>query len=116
MVVAVCIAPSLRNIKKEKSHYISYCPSQLSNGLISLVFNPPSIYLFHTLTFAKLVKRDSILAFCSCVAEQDCVHSDAKLWLIFEWVDQDLKRYMNSCKSKLEPMLIKVGVVWRLNK
>lgn len=40
---------------------------------------------------------------------QNCVHSDSKLWLIFEWVDQDLKRYMNSCKSNLEPMLIKVG-------
>ncbi|CAN0009088.1 unnamed protein product [Pylaiella littoralis] len=38
---------------------------------------------------------------------KNCVHSDAKLWLIFEWVDQDLKRYMNSCKSNLEPMLIK---------
>ncbi|CAM9425944.1 unnamed protein product [Ascophyllum nodosum] len=38
---------------------------------------------------------------------KDCVHSDSKLWLIFEWVDQDLKRYMNSCKQNLEPMLIK---------
>eukprot|EP00904_Undaria_pinnatifida_P002416 jgi/Undpi1/12175/HiC_scaffold_5.g01851.m1 len=37
----------------------------------------------------------------------NCVHSDSKLWLIFEWVDQDLKRYMNSCKQNLEPMLIK---------
>lgn len=42
---------------------------------------------------------------------QNCVHSDAKLWLIFEWVDQDLKRYMNSCKSNLDPMLIKVRYV-----
>lgn len=38
---------------------------------------------------------------------KNCVHSDSKLWLIFEWVDQDLKRYMNSCKQNLEPMLIK---------
>ncbi|CAM9582597.1 unnamed protein product [Laminaria digitata] len=40
-------------------------------------------------------------------ASRNCVHSDSKLWLIFEWVDQDLKRYMNSCKQNLEPMLIK---------
>lgn len=35
------------------------------------------------------------------------MHSESKLWLIFEWVDQDLKKYMNSCKNDLEPMLIK---------
>ena len=46
---------------------------------------------------------------CPTCCFQNCVHSDSKLWLIFEWVDQDLKRYMNSCKSNLEPMLIKVG-------
>lgn len=42
---------------------------------------------------------------------QDCVHSESKLWLIFEWVDQDLKKYMNSCKNDLEPMLVKVSPV-----
>ncbi|CAM9670181.1 unnamed protein product [Choristocarpus tenellus] len=38
---------------------------------------------------------------------KNCIHSDAKLCLIFEWVDQDLKKYMNSCKGMLDPMLVK---------
>jgi len=36
----------------------------------------------------------------------DVVHSDAKLYLVFEFLDRDLKRYMDSV-SKLEPNLVK---------
>jgi len=36
----------------------------------------------------------------------DVVHSDAKLYLVFEFLDRDLKRYMDSV-SKLEPILVK---------
>ncbi|CAM9504347.1 unnamed protein product [Discosporangium mesarthrocarpum] len=38
---------------------------------------------------------------------KNCVHSDQKLFLVFEWVDQDLKKYMNSCRGMLDPMLVK---------
>jgi len=49
----------------------------------------------------------------------DIIHSDAKLYLVFEFLDLDLKRYMDSVKPKvddpeehahagLEPILVKV--------
>lgn len=37
---------------------------------------------------------------------KDVVHSDKKLYLVFEYLDQDLKRYMDSVKL-LSPVLIK---------
>lgn len=38
---------------------------------------------------------------------KDVVHADAKLYLVFEFLDQDLKKYMDSVGKKLKPMLIK---------
>lgn len=42
-------------------------------------------------------------------AEQDCVQSEGKLYLIFEFVDRDLKKYMEATQGMLDPMLVKVG-------
>ena len=41
----------------------------------------------------------------------DIVHSDAKLYLVFEFLDLDLKRYMDSIGDKdgLGPTMVKVG-------
>mmetsp|Transcript_933 Transcript_933/g.1657 ORF Transcript_933/g.1657 Transcript_933/m.1657 type:complete len:299 (-) Transcript_933:47-943(-) len=38
---------------------------------------------------------------------KDVVHSDNKLYLVFEYLDQDLKKYMDSVPNGLPPMLIK---------
>jgi serine/threonine protein kinase len=38
----------------------------------------------------------------------DVIHSDGRLYLVFEFVDMDLKKYMDSVNGPLEPELIKV--------
>lgn len=45
------------------------------------------------------------------VTLRDVVYSDNRLYLVFEYLDQDLKRYMDGCnaKSGLDPMLVKVS-------
>lgn len=44
-----------------------------------------------------------------CADSQDCVQSEGKLYLIFEFVDRDLKKYMEATQGMLDPMLVKVG-------
>lgn len=36
------------------------------------------------------------------------MQSEGKLYLIFEFVDRDLKKYMESTQGMLDPMLVKV--------
>jgi cyclin-dependent kinase 1 len=38
---------------------------------------------------------------------KDCVQSANRLFLVFEFVDKDLKKYMDSCDGMLAPNLIK---------
>ncbi|CAM9477160.1 unnamed protein product [Phaeothamnion confervicola] len=38
---------------------------------------------------------------------KDCVQNEGKLYLIFEFVDRDLKKYMESCSGMLDPALVK---------
>jgi serine/threonine protein kinase len=38
---------------------------------------------------------------------KDVIHSDQKLYLVFEFLDQDLKKYMDAVGKKLKPMLVK---------
>jgi serine/threonine protein kinase len=38
---------------------------------------------------------------------RDCVQSEGKLYLVFEFLDKDLKRYMDSVRDLMDPMLIK---------
>ena len=42
----------------------------------------------------------------------DIVHSDAKLFLVFEFLDLDLKKYMDTIGDKdgLGPNMVKVGL------
>jgi cyclin-dependent kinase 1 len=37
----------------------------------------------------------------------DCVQEDGKLYLVFEFLDKDLKKYMESCSGLLSPALVK---------
>uniref|UniRef100_A0A8C3CF58 Cell division protein kinase 5 n=1 Tax=Cairina moschata TaxID=8855 RepID=A0A8C3CF58_CAIMO len=39
----------------------------------------------------------------------DVLHSDKKLTLVFEFCDQDLKKYFDSCNGDLDPEIVKVG-------
>jgi len=38
---------------------------------------------------------------------KDVIHSDQKLYLVFEYLDQDLKKYMEAVGKKMKPMLVK---------
>jgi cyclin-dependent kinase 1 len=38
---------------------------------------------------------------------KDCVQEDGKLYLVFEFLDKDLKKYMESCSGLLSPILVK---------
>lgn len=38
---------------------------------------------------------------------QDVIHYKGKLVLVFEFVDQDLKKFLN-CSEKVEPSIVKV--------
>uniref|UniRef100_A0A3B1IMX0 Cell division protein kinase 5 n=1 Tax=Astyanax mexicanus TaxID=7994 RepID=A0A3B1IMX0_ASTMX len=39
----------------------------------------------------------------------DVLHSDKKLTLVFEYCDQDLKKYFDSCNGDLDPEIVKNG-------
>lgn len=44
---------------------------------------------------------------------QDVVHSDKRLYLVFEYLDLDLKKHMDSCPELAKnPQLIKVGEIF----
>ena len=38
----------------------------------------------------------------------DVIHSEGKLYLVFEFVDKDLKKYMEAVKGPLDPELVRV--------
>ena len=38
---------------------------------------------------------------------KDCVQEDGRLYLVFEFLDKDLKKYMESCNSLLSSALVK---------
>ena len=53
----------------------------------------------------------SLLCFlfvCLCRLN-DVIHSEGRLYLVFEFVDMDLKKYMESIHGSLDPELIRVS-------
>ena len=45
---------------------------------------------------------------CTKTRLHEVVHAEHKLYLVFEFLDKDLKKYMDSQVSGIDPMLIKV--------
>lgn len=46
--------------------------------------------------------------FCSLIHRLwDVVHTERKLTLVFEYLDQDLKKYLDVCEGGLEPIVVK---------
>lgn len=39
----------------------------------------------------------------------DVIHAEKKLYLVFEFLHMDLKKFMEKCKNPLEPELVKVN-------
>ena len=39
---------------------------------------------------------------------EEILHEDSRLYLVFEFMHMDLKKYMDSLKGKMDPMLVKV--------
>ena len=44
-----------------------------------------------------------------CSRLHDVLHSDKKLTLVFEYCDQDLKKYFDTCNGEIDPDTVKVG-------
>ena len=44
----------------------------------------------------------------------DVLHSEKKLTLVFEYCDQDLKKYFDSCNGEIDPDVVKVVCIVRL--
>jgi len=44
----------------------------------------------------------------------DVLHSEKKLTLVFEYCDQDLKKYFDSCNGEIDPDVVKVVCMARL--
>jgi cyclin-dependent kinase 1 len=42
---------------------------------------------------------------------KDCIQAEGKLFLIFEFVDRDLKKYMESCSGKAM-MCVYIYIFW----
>ena len=57
----------------------------------------------HWLARRQLLKRSS--SHCSL---KEVEHSDRRLYLVFEWLDKDLKNYMDSAKGGMGSELVKV--------
>lgn len=47
------------------------------------------------------------------VTLKDVIYADNRLYLVFEYLDQDLKRYMDGCKTGLDSTLVKVSISFR---
>ena len=41
----------------------------------------------------------------------DVVHTERKLTLVFEFLDQDLKKYLDVCEKGLEKSILKVRLI-----
>ncbi len=44
------------------------------------------------------------------VTLKDVIYAENRLYLVFEYLDQDLKRCMDNCKAGLDLPLVKVGI------
>ena len=51
-----------------------------------------------------------VLTLCVPISSRlhDVLHSDKKLTLVFEYCDQDLKKYFDSCNGDIDPDVVKV--------
>ena len=56
----------------------------------------------------KQLRHDNV------VRLEDIVHAEKKLYLVFEYLDQDLKQYMDSCRPKSIPMSLARSYLYQL--
>lgn len=56
-----------------------------------------------------------MLMFTSLHSLLDVIHSNATLYLVFEFLDQDLKRYVEQCTGPLPMGLVKVFLLFSEN-
>ena len=45
-----------------------------------------------------------------CFRLYDVLHSEKKLTLVFEYCDQDLKKYFDSCNGEIDQDVVKVMI------
>jgi len=59
---------------------------------------------------ATTIREVSLLKQCThtnIVKIMDVVHENGKLYLVFEYVDEELKKYLDTIKRKMDPLLVK---------
>lgn len=52
--------------------------------------------------------QTSLVKFCLHCSLEDILHQDSKLYLVFEFMQMDLKKYIDTVNGDLDPMLVKV--------
>lgn len=58
---------------------------------------------------AVLCAKKKIPLICYHCRLHDVLHSERKLTLVFEYCDQDLKKYFDTCNGEIDPDTVKVG-------
>lgn len=61
--------------------------------------------------YGKLIKPtppSSLYPFLCLHSLEEVLHQDSRLYLVFEFMQMDLKKYMDSVKGSIKPMLVKV--------
>ncbi|NXX17076.1 CDK5 kinase, partial [Podargus strigoides] len=65
------------------------------------------ICLLKELKHKNIVRQGGVGGCRSPPRLHDVLHSDKKLTLVFEFCDQDLKKYFDSCNGDLDPEIVK---------
>lgn len=77
----------------------TYFPFHVSgHRTLTLLFSLSSLY-------TSIISLTSQLSYGRLL---DVLHSENKLYLVFEFLDQDLKRYMDDVNEPIDTLLVKV--------
>ena len=71
--------------------------------LVSLLFKGVPSSALREICLLKELKHKNI------VRLHDVLHSEKKLTLVFEYCDQDLKKYFDACNGEIDPDVVKVS-------
>lgn len=61
----------------------------------------------YLIKYKNLIKKYLLFNFIFIYRLSDVIQSEGRLYLVFEFVDKDLKKYFEACEGPLAPQLIK---------
>jgi serine/threonine protein kinase len=59
------------------------------------------------ISLLRELRHPNVVKYYQITRLMDLIHDDKRLWLVFEFLDMDLKKYMDSVTT-LSPQLVKV--------